>query len=86
MGAVTGMIYWLGVFGMDTIKTRIMVDLASEKPVYWTIANCTAAVRKERGSWRRVFFGPGISAALMRAAPVNAVMLGVYHTMTVKKS
>jgi hypothetical protein len=33
LGAATGIVYWLSVFGLDTIKTRLMVDLAQEKPV-----------------------------------------------------
>ncbi len=35
LGAVTGIVYWLSVFGLDTVKTRVMVDLAQEKPVSW---------------------------------------------------
>lgn len=38
--------------------------------------DCFQSLKKERGSLRLVFFGPGLSAALIRAAPVNAVMLG----------
>ncbi len=102
MGATTGLFYWLCVFGLDTIKTRVMVDLSSQNPSFPTLWGCfkslkqgfffffffffffkdcllftfSNTIEQERGSLRRVFFGPGLSAALIRAAPVNAVMLG----------
>jgi hypothetical protein len=76
MGSLTGVIYWLSVFGLDTIKTRVMVDLASPNKPMASFLDCFNALRRERGSLRLVFFGPGLSAALIRAVPVNAVMLG----------
>ncbi len=86
MGAATGIIYWLSVFGLDTVKTRIMVDLAQEKRQFSSIWDCYRQLKAERGgSVRRVLFGPGLSAALIRAGPVNAVMLGTYAALERKQ-
>jgi hypothetical protein len=86
LGAVTGVVYWLSVFGLDTVKTRLMVDLAQEKPAFTSIWDCIQKLRVERGGspWR-VMFGPGLSAALIRAGPVNAVMLGTYAALQQKQ-
>ena len=78
VGGLTGLVYWLSIFGLDSLKTRVMADAARPTPQFSSIRQCYLALKQERGSLRRVLFGPGLSAALVRAVPVNAVMLGTF--------
>lgn len=79
IGGVTGVLYWFSVFGLDTLKTRIMQDTVEAEPKFKSIGQCYRAVMEERnGKISRLIMGPGLTAALLRAFPTNAVMLGSY--------
>ena len=79
IGGLTGIVYWTSIFGLDTVKTQIMKDTIEKTPRFRSVRHCLSTILKERnGKWSRLMFGPGISAALLRSFPVNAIMLGSY--------
>lgn len=76
VGGVTGVAYWGAIYGMDTIKSRLMQDTANKLPRYGSISQCVRETIQERG-----FVGlyRGVTICLIRAFPVNAVMLSTNY-------
>lgn len=75
LGGLTGVFYWCSIFGLDTIKTRVLVDCLNPTPTYRGVVHCAREIYRQGGI--RPFYC-GLSAAIFRGFPVNAVMLSVY--------
>lgn len=72
-GGIAGVSMWLGVFPIDTIKTRLQAGSGSE-----SMLAATRAIYRARGVGG---FFPGLGPALLRSFPANAAtFLGVELT------
>lgn len=80
-GGVAGMSMWLGVFPIDTIKTKLQASSSQHKQ---SMLDATREIYLTRGGVKGFF--PGLGPALLRSFPANAAtFLGVELTHSLFK-
>ncbi|EER13496.1 conserved hypothetical protein [Perkinsus marinus ATCC 50983] len=73
-GGISGSIFWAAVFPMDVIKANMQGQKINER-TWACVRNCVGDLYKAGGLGR---FYKGLSAAILRAFPHNAVAYSVY--------
>lgn len=77
-GGFAGVSYWIFVYPLDVIKSKIQTDtLDHKKKRYPTIRSCISRITAEEGI--KGFF-KGFSPCILRAIPVNAATFAVFET------
>ncbi|CCH58986.1 hypothetical protein TBLA_0B01430 [Henningerozyma blattae CBS 6284] len=83
-GGSAGMMMWLTVFPIDTIKTKIQASSEGVNGKKLTMLSATKDIYKLRGGIKGFF--PGLAPALLRSFPANAAtFLGVELTHAIFK-
>eukprot|EP01091_Cochliopodium_minus_P003711 TRINITY_DN13688_c0_g1_i1.p1 TRINITY_DN13688_c0_g1~~TRINITY_DN13688_c0_g1_i1.p1 ORF type:complete len:291 (-),score=65.13 TRINITY_DN13688_c0_g1_i1:47-919(-) len=73
-GGLTGVFTWFAIFPFDVMRTKLMNDAYAEKRKYTGFFDCLSKNLKNEGP---KFLYRGLTVTLIRAFPVNAVMLAV---------
>uniref|UniRef100_K3X0U1 Mitochondrial carrier protein n=1 Tax=Globisporangium ultimum (strain ATCC 200006 / CBS 805.95 / DAOM BR144) TaxID=431595 RepID=K3X0U1_GLOUD len=75
-GGYAGLMYWIVVFPVDTVKSVMQADRLVN-PQYKGVVDCVQQLYKEGGPAR---FVRGISPSLIRSFPANAVTFVAFET------
>lgn len=75
-GGIAGLVYWLAVFPIDTVKSVMQADTL-QNPKYRGVIDCCEKLYREQGVKR---FYQGISPTLIRAFPANAITFVAFET------
>ncbi|KAM9960912.1 hypothetical protein ACTFIW_010072 [Dictyostelium discoideum] len=76
-GGCAGMSFWMSIYPMDVVKTRIQTQPDHLPPQYTSVLQTITKIYKEEGI--SVFFR-GFSATILRAFPTSAVNFLMYET------
>ena len=72
-GGCTGVLTWSSIYPLDVVQSRLVAQKIGDRS-YTGARHCVQTMVAE-GGWR--IFGRGYSAVLIRAFPVNAILLPV---------
>jgi len=76
-GSIAGILFWVSVFPVDVVKTRIQTD-SLDKPQYKGIVDCFKQTYRSNGL--QGFFR-GFLPCMLRAIPVNGVVFMLYEVL-----
>lgn len=76
-GSVAGILFWLSIFPVDVVKTRIQTD-SLDKPLYKGIVDCFKKTYHSNGL---PGFFKGFLPCMLRAIPVNGVVFMLYEVL-----
>ncbi|KAI9141259.1 mitochondrial carrier domain-containing protein [Paraphysoderma sedebokerense] len=76
-GGLCGMIAWTVIFPIDMLKSIIQKETLSSNPKYRNIYECARAMYREHQSIKP--FYRGMSATMVRAAPIHSLNWFVYE-------
>lgn len=74
-GGLSGLIYWLSIYPLDMIKSRLQADSLSS-PIYRSSKHCLQLTIQKEGT-KSLF--KGMLPCLIRSFPVSAIYLFIYE-------